>query len=355
MLKLLRLIFILSSFLIFIGCVFGFSAGAFLYFWGLQPERNYTLSTNEEFAPFNLERGISLNKLSDELENKGMISSSLFFRYWVKGFSNFRKFQAGSYRFNPPITPLEIANTFISGETFTEPLFEVTIPEGFTLRQVIQRFLDNGIGVESEFYRLSVSPSFLKKLSISAVSIEGYLYPATYRFYETPTEEKVFSEMVSAFWKKLPSGYENHVASRGINLNQAVNIASLIEAETPHDEERSKVSEVVWLRLINGMPLGIDASVIYGVKDFDGNLRKKHLTDRSNPYNLRIYTGLPPTPLCSPSIDSLLAVLSPTQEGLLYYVVDPDRGTKHTFTKNLEAHNREVKKLVEAERLRARK
>jgi UPF0755 protein len=362
MIKLVSRFFALLSIVVFVACLAGFAGAFFLYYWGQEPfsvstevvdssydeEGSLEVDSGESKISIKLERGQSLASLSQKLESEGVISSALLFQVWVRAFSDFRKFQAGTYRFSRVVSPNDVAQSFINGEVYSEPLFEINIPEGYTVSQVVQRFLDRDIGTKEEFARLSSSQSFLRSLSISAPYIEGYLYPATYRFYEIPDEAQVFTEMVQTFWKKLPEGYELAVASRGITLSQAIILASLIEAETPHEDEKSMVSEVIWQRLARGMTLGIDAAVIYGAKDYQGVLRKKHLEDRSNPYNLRIYQGLPPTPITSPSASSLKAVLTPTSEGYLYYVVDPDQGTRHTFTKTLEEHNKAVRKLVQA-------
>ncbi|HMO18790.1 MAG TPA: endolytic transglycosylase MltG [Oligoflexia bacterium] len=355
--KLFSRLFVLFSVVIVFSGIVGASGAMLLYYWGQQPygeSFGETGSSDDKSAKLTfpspviyvLHPGRPLKDLSADLADLKCISSPFFFQLWVKAFSDFRKFKAGSYRFSLPIQPQKLVEQFITGETYNEPVLEVTIPEGFTLRQVIRRFVEKGVGSEAEFLRLSTSPSFLKSLGISASSIEGFLYPATYPFYQMPDEAAVFSEMVRVFWKRLPAGYEVMVARHGINLNQAIILASLIEAETPHDDERESVSEVLWGRLDRGMTLGIDASVIYGIDDYDGNLKRKHLEDRSNPYNLRVYQGLPPTPITSPGISSLLAVINPTRDGHLFYVIDPEKGNRHTFTNSLEAHNKEVKKLV---------
>ena len=123
-------------------------------------------------------------------------------------------------------------------------------------------------------------------------------------------------------------------------------IASLIEAETSQEDERNMVSEVIWNRIYQGMPLGIDASVIYGIKNYNGNITRADLSDSTNPYNLRLRKGLPPTPINSPTTDSLKAVLSPTEFGYLFYVVDPEQVNRHTFSKTITDHNAAVSKLL---------
>ena len=107
------------------------------------------------------------------------------------------------------------------------------------------------------------------------------------------------------------------------------------------------VSEVIWNRLKRGETLGIDAAVIYGIQNYDGNIRVKHLKDKKNLYNTRVHRGLPPTPIASPSVAALKSVLTPTHEGYYYFVVDTENPRRHIFTKTLKEHNKLVKKLVE--------
>jgi UPF0755 protein len=295
---------------------------------------------------FIIPKGVTLASLSKSLEENSLVSSANSFRIWARVFSKFSDFKAGEYLISQPITPVDLAQKFIEGSSYREVKYEVSIPEGFSLKSIIEKFVSHGIGNRQRFYDLSTNRYFLSSIGVTTNSIEGYLYPATYPFHEKPSEEEVFAEMVKVFWKKLPKNYESLVASRGLNLYQAITFASLIEAEAYHDDERSSISEVIWNRLNSQMPLGIDASVIYGIKDFDGDIKKSDLNDSDNPYNLRLKRGLPPTPINTPTLNSLSAVLTPTNNGYLFYVVDPEKEKRHTFTKTLGDHNIAVSKLL---------
>ena len=293
-----------------------------------------------------LSRGMTLSKLSTELEQNALIDSAIFFRWWVKFFDNYAKYQAGKYRFTDSVSPDAISSIMKKGDIYTPTVLEYTFPEGFTLPKAIKRLAALNVGTEEELNSLAKDQNFLNKLSIKGKTIEGYLYPATYKFVKMPSAEEAFSEAVKTFWNKLPTGYESQVNKLGLNLVEAITFASLIEMETAVEEERSLVSEVIWRRLKNNAALAIDAALIYGIKDYNGNISRKHLEDKSNPYNTRIHPGLPPTPICSPSVASLMAVLSPSDEGYYYYVHDPSRGNRHHFSKTLKEHNQWVRKLV---------
>ena len=292
--------------------------------------------------------GTRLAVLSAVLHEKGLIDNERLFGLWVKFFANYARFKAGEYRFEGAVTPESIAAKLEGGGTaeITAAL-EITVPEGFTLRQVVERLAAKNVGTEEDLWRLSRDPSFMNSLHVQADSLEGYIYPATYRFNKFPSGEDVFRETVNTFWKNLPKEYETNIGYLGLSLQQAVIFASLIELETPFDEERPLVSEVIWRRLKANLPLAIDAAVIYGIKDYRGNITRRHLEDRENKYNTRIYSGLPPSPICSPSTVSLQAVLTPSREGYLYYVLDTESG-RHHFSKSAEEHTGYVQKLVAA-------
>jgi len=297
-----------------------------------------------------VERGVSLRKLSEQLYQSGVVSHPRFFEFWVKFYSQFERFQAGPYLFEGSLTPKQVASKIISGDIHQPVLFQMTIPEGFTIQQIANRMERFEIAPAEQIIKLSYSKDFLSRNRVPSSSLEGFAYPATYYFMEMPTAHDVLTMMVQTFWAKLPADYEERVGEMGLSLKEAVTFASLIELETRLDQERPMVAEVIWNRLNSRMALAIDASIIYGIENFDGNIRTVHLHDRDNPYNTRLHPGLPPTPIGAPSIESLMAVLSPTDHGYYYYVLDLKDGSKHIFTKTLREHNRHVQELMREQR-----
>ena len=293
---------------------------------------------------------MALENFADRLEASGLVSNSTAFTYWIKFFSDYSRFQAGNYLFESSVSPEQIAAKVIEGDTFEPVILQFTIPEGFTVKKLAARLAEAGVASEEEILKLASDPEFISTLGLEASSLEGFLYPATYSFTEVPDARKALSVPVATMLERLPQGFESKAAEKGLSLRQAVTIASLIELETALDSERSRVSEVIWNRLNSNMALAIDASVIYGIDNFAGNLRRRHLRDRSNLYNTRVHRGLPPTPIGSPSLASLKAVLNPSDEGLYYYVRAPEMGKAHRFSKNLKEHNENVRELVRAER-----
>lgn len=293
-----------------------------------------------------LEKGETLTKFSNKLYYNNLIDSGFKFKLWVKVFSDYSKFQSGKYKFENSVTPYNISVNIISGKTYEPVVVKYTIPECFTLKKIIARLTSLGIGTKEEFEKLSTSKQFLASLNIPVSYLEGYFYPSTYSFTRKISAKEAIQVAVELFWKKLPQDYESRVNNLGISLHQAVIFASLIEAETMYVDEKPLIAEVIWNRLKNKIPLGIDAAIIYGIKDYNGDLKWIHLKDRNNKYNTRIYRGLPPTPICSPSLSALKAVVSFSNQGYMYYVINPLQKNRHIFSRTFKEHNRNVQKLI---------
>ena len=296
---------------------------------------------------FILKEKESLHSLSERLARDQFINHSFLFKVFVRLKYDYKSFQAGRYLFLAEDTPEMLAEKMLKGDTYNEVVLKITLPEGFSLSQVIERLRDNGYD-QTELERLSQDQDFLTELNLSSSSLEGYLYPSTYIFYnQKPSEKEIYTEMVKKFFSELSENYLKRLEVLGLSLEESVIIASLIEKETSLEEEKPLISEVIFNRLKMGMTLGIDASVSYGIKDFNGNLTHKDLRNNENLYNTRVHKGLPPSSICNPSKTSLEAVIKPSQEGYLYYVLKPGASQKsHQFSKSLSEHNKHVKNLL---------
>ncbi|MCB0320277.1 MAG: endolytic transglycosylase MltG [Bdellovibrionales bacterium] len=313
-----------------------------LQLWGQTP---ITILEPRDIA---LEKGMGLSSLSKQLSTAGLIQNPTLFRLWVKYFSDYSRFQAGPYRFEHKVSPSDIATRMISGEIYLPVLYEITIPEGYTILQVGQKIAEAELGTTEEFVDIARSIELLKHYDIPATSFEGYLFPATYRLTEKKSLEELLEMFVETFFSRLPLNYRTALSERELSLHQAVTFASLIERETRLTEEMPIVSEVIWNRLQRNIPLAIDASLIYGITDYDGDIKNSHLKDASNLYNTRMHPGLPPGPIASPSTAALEAVLTPTAFGYYYYVVDANDFSRHSFSKSLSEHNKKVGAYVRA-------
>ncbi|MGE0172773.1 MAG: endolytic transglycosylase MltG [Oligoflexales bacterium] len=294
-----------------------------------------------EFPP-----GTKLVDLSGVLESKGVVKQALSFHLWVKAKGVYPKFQAGTYLFKDKVSPNDVIEAMMKGEVYRPVVLQFTIPEGYNLSLIAQRLAERGLGEAPEILAIMKNPATASSLGVPGPTLEGYLYPATYSYNHEMTLREVLKDMVGTFFKNLPAEYESRARKLGLALGEAVTFASLIELETIHDEERGMISEVIWKRLKNRSPLGIDAALIYGIKNYKGDITWNHLKDSKNPYNTRLRKGLPPTPIGSPSAASLEAVLNPTEKGYYYYVLNGDGQKKHHFSQTLAEHNQHVKVLL---------
>lgn len=290
--------------------------------------------------------GTKLTELSGVLQQYNIIDQGFLFHLWVRFSQDYSKFQAGRYLFSGPISPRDIVEKMTTGDVHRPVVLQVTIPEGFTLKKTLNRLESNNVGSKSDLWKLAKDKVFLKKIGVP--SLEGFIYPATYTFYHRPTGAEVLETMVKNFFKMIPKSLIKRLSDENLTMLEATTFASLIELETQHEFEKPMIAEVIWRRLKRGEPLGIDASLIYGIKNFDGDVTWKHLSDRNNKYNSRIYKGLPPGPIGSPTLTSFQAILNPSNEGYYYYVLVADGKKQHHFSKTLSEHNRYVKKLLKA-------
>ena len=314
----------------------------------------HTHPLGQESILFDVPSGTGLKSLSQDLFSKNIIDHPVRFSVWARLSGSFQDIKAGHYKVHQGVSPQQLLLMLREGKTWHELLMEWTIPEGFTLNQIIARVSAISQIPESGFFELAENRPLVRKLLRNhGDDFEGFLFPATYKIYDQqPDPESILSQMTSEFFRRLPDQYLEECERLGLNLKEAVTFASLIEKETRIPDERSLVSEVIWNRLKKGISLGIDAAIIYGIPNFDGNLRRKHLSDRGNKYNTRVHGGLPPGPIGSPGLESLKAVLTPTDKGNYYYVLLPDSGGRHHFSKTLREHNQYVRKLVRAQRQR---
>jgi UPF0755 protein len=218
----------------------------------------------------------------------------------------------------------------------------VVVPEGLRMQEVAARIEAAGLGSAAEFVRVARDPATAAALGLPGPTLEGYLFPETYELARGVPESEIARMMVDHFfavWREL----EPRAQQRGLSMHDAVVLASLVEKETAAADERPLVAAVFLNRLARGMRLETDPAVIYGIADFDGNLRRAHLEDAKNPYNTYQHAGLPPGPIASPGAASLRAVVEPAEADYLYFVAKKD-GT-HQFSSSYGDHVRAVNRF----------
>jgi UPF0755 protein len=322
-----------KGFLLSAGLVFLFFV--FVLYWLLGVPPSKTASTKVIF----LKKGTPLKKVSEILEQEGIIKNRRFFVFLTTTLREKTKVKAGEYEFDTQMLPLQVLGALVKGQVKRHL---VTIPEGYTLSQIAQLLEDSNIMEGNEFLQKASSPAFIKTLGLSQLAgptLEGYLFPDSYHLVREMDPEEAIQMMVRQFKKVFGPDLSQHASALGISEREAVILASIIEKETPLPEEKPLISAVFHNRLKKKIPLQSDPTVIYGIKNFNGNLTREDLA-RPTPYNTYRIAGLPPTPICNPGKDSLLAAVNPAPVSYLYFVSRNDGS--HYFSFDLEEHNRAV-------------
>jgi UPF0755 protein len=281
-------------------------------------------------------QGSPLWKTAHLLASEGVISNARFFSWWARLTGADRKIRSGEYLFTDPLPPLTVLDILVNGDSLRHV---VTVTEGMTLKQIVNLLARKGLGAEEQFLCLNTDADFLSTWGLPPQGIEGYLYPDTYYFSWLTPPEEILGRMIERFYKVMSPTMYRQVAAQNFSLHEIITLASLIEKETRLGPERALVAGVFHNRLRIGMPLQCDPTVIYGLDEFDGNLTRQHLLTPTL-YNTYLFRGLPPGPIASPGLESILAALNPAKIDYLYFVARGDGS--HVFSSDLEAHNRAV-------------
>lgn len=284
-----------------------------------------------------VERGEPFSSVVRKLKEKEAISNAKLFSLWARLSAVDKKIHWGLYRFELPLAPQEILNRMVLGKGV---FYRMTIPEGLTLKEIAEQLQKGEIAKKDQFLAEAKSPELLSLLGLEGKGIEGYLFPDTYYFTPLITEREILMTMAEKFRGIFSPMMEQQAKEMGLNLHEVVTLASLIEKETGIEAERPLVSAVFHNRLKSKIPLQSDPTVIYGLKHFSGNLTRKDLRTHG-PYNTYLIQGLPPGPICSPGLSSLMAALHPAPVPYLYFVSKNDGS--HLFSVSLEEHNKAVK------------
>ncbi len=280
-----------------------------------------------------IEPGDSMNRVVEKLKDAKLIEGGTGLLTLARILGKDRHIQAGRYDFERGLTLYSVFRKLTEGDA---TLSEVTIPEGLTLRQ-IAGILKRDVQIDSaDFVRLAEDRQFSHSLGIPGSSLEGYLFPDTYRFSWGTSSEEAAKTLVEQFWKIFTDSLPKRADEIGLSLTQVVTLASMIEAEARDGDERDLISAVYHNRLKRGMLLQCDPTVIYALPDLDRQLLLKDL-EVDSPYNTYKHPGLPPGPICNPGRASIVAALYPADADYLYFVARGDGS--HVFSRTLRQHN----------------
>ncbi|NLL41871.1 MAG: endolytic transglycosylase MltG [Firmicutes bacterium] len=283
-------------------------------------------------------QGMHARDIINLLHTEGIIADPDLFRLVVWLERAEQSLQAGSYLLSPHMAPLEIIEHLRSGRVQTE---RVVIPEGFEIKQIADVLGARGLADPERFAELA-SDAYLVfgedlPLHLPIPSLEGYLYPDTYHFHEGQTEEDIIGQMVDRFIEVTDAEIVPLLEESELSLHEVVTLASIVEREIMVDHERAVVASVYLNRLAIDMPLQADPTVRYVTPEERPQVLYRDL-EIDSPYNTYRYRGLPPGPIASPGLASMLAVLEPAETDYFFFVSRRD-GT-HEFTRTYDEHLR---------------
>lgn len=298
-------------------------------FWVRTPYQGF-----DKEVILDIDRGTSTRAVSRLLEDQGVISSR-FALQLVRLLRPTAKVQAGEYRFRQAASSWQVFDRMARGDVH---FYEVTIPEGSNLFDIAGLVGELGFIRPSDFMAAARDPELARAAAPGAASLEGFLFPSTYRVTRRTTARMLCQQMTAEFrarWKKLAPGEAS--------ILETVTLASLVEKETSVDEERPLVASVFRNRLAKGMKLECDPTTVYAAL-LDGRWRGviyRSDLENEHPYNTYRHEGLPPGPIANPGEKALRAALRPAASDYLFFVAKPGGGG-HQFSAGLAAHERAV-------------
>jgi UPF0755 protein len=306
--------------------------------WDLYRYAETPMGTSDRPRSVSVPSGQTFDDTLRQLEQAGIVRSPRRFEILARLKGLDTQIQAGEYWLSPDTTPENLLKQLVTGKVRMHAL---TLPEGYTIGQYAAMVEEKGLASAEAFLAVAADPAVAAEYGIPGDTLEGYLFPDTYHFPKGLPPRHLVDHMVARFWKVFKPEWEDRVRSLNMTLHQIVTLASIIEKETGAPAERKLISSVFHNRLKRNMRLQSDPTVIYGLKNFDGNLTRKDL-ETPTPYNTYTTGGLPPGPIANPGAGALEAALYPAKTNHLYFVSRND-GT-HKFSNSLKEHNRAVRK-----------
>lgn len=285
---------------------------------------------------YRVESGATLGRVAADLEAKGLIRDARVARWFAKAEEISSGLKVGDYELSTSQSTPEILETLVEGRVNTYP---VVIPEGIRATEIADRLEAAGLVDREAFLEVVLDPGAPARFGVQGPNLEGYLFPDTYRFARGLPPGRIAQTMVSEF-KEVFAELVPDPAKQALTMQEITTLASIVEKETGAAHERPLIAAVFLNRMRKGMRLETDPTVIYGVENFDGNLRRIHLEDKSNPYNTYRIRGLPPGPIASPGKEALHAVLAPADSPYIFFVSKND-GT-HIFSTTYAEHEANV-------------
>lgn len=327
----------------------------FLCIWaGFEVYYKYTInafsSKNSTDTEIIIEKGESIKNIARSLKEKNLIDSELLFLTFIKRNKLDTKIQAGSHIIKPESKFSDIVDALKKAEASQKT---ITLLEGWSLTDIKKYLASAGVDMV-EFEDCLKNCVFTDGFINSAIkknNYEGFFFPDTYKVDADLKPEKIINKIFSNFDLKYKTvDHDQIIGSDSFKtfvkehtLEEFITVASMIEREVRTEKDRKMVSGIIWKRLEQGIALGIDATFLYVLGDWNADITYEVLKE-DNPYNLRLRTGLPPSPISQPSLSSIVAAYNPEESDYLFYLT-PDSG-EVIYSKTLEEHNSNKQKYL---------
>ncbi len=287
-----------------------------------------------------VEPGTPVRVLARQLEEARVIKSPLLFEAWVRLGGDAGRIQAGTYELPRDHSLPAVVDVLVGGRTL---LASITVPEGLRLEETAGQAA-RGLGIDSAaFVAAATDPALADSLGLEGTTLEGYLFPETYRLDPSVGERELARFMVDHFREVFKPVWRARAESLGRSVDEIVTLASIVEEEARVPEERAVIAGVFWNRLAVGMPLEADPTVQYALGGHRERVLYRDL-DIDSPYNTYRNPGLPPGPISSPGRAALEATLYPDSIPYLYFFATGEGG-RHTFSETFAEHNRKRREL----------
>lgn len=331
-------------------------------------------SSSKKYITVDIPEGSGNKYIGQILEKSGVIKSATVFNYYTK-FKNYSNFQSGYYNLQPNMDLDEICKQLKEGGT-PQPekpsLGKILVTEGYTIKQISEAVTKNSAKKHAstpytadDFLKVVQDDAFISKMAAKypkllgslpeadkvTYRLEGYLFPATYSYYEKTSMEDIVEDMISTMDSYM-SQYYDTIAASGKSVNDVLTLASLVEKEGSTDDDRRNIASVFYNRMNNNMPLQSNIAILYAMGKLgeETSLAADASIDTSidSPYNVYTNTGLMPGPVDAPSLSAIEATINPASTNYYYFVADVKTG-KIYYSENFDDHKANVEKYVNSQ------
>lgn len=310
----------------------GFAWAIFEIYW--PKDRN-----DEHQVEFVVAKGAGVKEIGRQLKTENLIRNAFWFKVYVWHQKQSASLQAGRYILSPNLNIPQVV-AILNGGRVARNEIQITFPEGFTLQQIKTRLIENGLGTTEGLEKEAIADyqlqyKFLGEASAQA-SLEGFLFPDTYRFDKDAKKEDIIKKFLDNFDKKLDPKLRQDISRQGRKIYEVIILASIVQQEALGEEEMPMLAGIFWNRLKRGMLLQSDATVNYATGK---KLRQPTLEDTKaiSPFNTYLNLGLPPVPIANPGLAAIRAAVHPQQTEYLYFL--HPLGSGAIYAKTVEEHN----------------